>query len=299
MIDLSVVIGTFNQADALERTLRSYARQTCPMDRFEIVVVDSESADATAVVCAPAKYPFALRYVRRRNEGKSAARNTGVAAATGDLVLLTDADVTADASLVECHLDAQRDCPGAVVVGQQFMVESPEAGQAGGRPCLNPSWRRGRRLSWRQFVTGNASLERQRLTGSGGFDEQFRGYGYEDYELGYRLAQGGAAFVFEPGAINFHHHPVTFEQDLVRKEEAGRAAVHFAERHPSVRLRIHLGLTPLNRALFGRLLPGRLGGALRHWSARDSALGRLAKHLLLECAFHRGVLGATNGRNGK
>lgn len=298
MIDVSVVIGTHNQADALERTLRSYARQTWPADRFEIVVVDSDSADATPDLCAPERYPFALRYIRRRNQGKSAARNTGLTAATGALVLLSDADVTADASLVERHLNAQRDYPGSVVVGQQFMVDDPELGQAGGRPCLNPSWPRGKRLSWRQFVTGNASLARQRLADSGGFDENFRGYGYEDYELGYRLARSGAAFVFEPGAVNFHHHPVAFEQELVRKEEAGGAAVHFAKCHPSVRLRVHLGLTPLNRALFGRFFPGKLAGPLLHLSSRDSALGRIAKHLLLESAFHRGVLRAMNGPEG-
>jgi glycosyltransferase involved in cell wall biosynthesis len=303
VIDVSVVIGTRNQAASLGRTLASYARQTWPADRFEVVVVDSESADATADVCAAAKHPFALRYIRRPNQGKSAARNAGLAAAAGPVVLLTDADVTADGRLIERHRDAQRDYPGTVVVGQQFMVDAPDAGMDGGgqpvgRPCLDRAWRRGRRLSWRQFVTGNASLGRRQLLDCGGFDEHFRGYGYEDYELGYRLAQAGAAFVFDPGAINFHYHPVSFDEELVRKEEAGQAAVYFATRHPSAGLRLHLGLTPWNRALFSRFPPRTLDASLRRLSSRGSAVGRMARHLLLVSAFHRGAIRAVRTPGG-
>ncbi|MEW5981249.1 MAG: glycosyltransferase family 9 protein [Acidobacteriota bacterium] len=295
MIDMSVVIGTRNQEASLARTLESFARQTWPANGFEIVVVDSESLDGTPGVCTAERYPFTIRYIRRFDEGKSKARNVGIAAATGPFVLLTDSDVTAHPALVERHVAAQRDFPGSVVVGQQFMVDSPDAERLGARPCLNPTWRRGRRLTWRQFVTGNASLSRRRLEEVGGFDECFTGYGYEDYELGYRLAARGTAIVFEPGAVNFHYHPVALGDDLVRREQAGRAAVLFARRHPAVRLRLHLGLTPWNRGLYRWFPPPTLGQLLLRLSTRDSAIGRTARHLLLESAFHRGAMRAMNG----
>jgi glycosyltransferase involved in cell wall biosynthesis len=298
-MDLSVVIGTFNQAPVLRHVLRSFADQTCPADRFEVVVVDSESTDETPAVCRPSVYPFALLYLRRANEGKCRARNAGLAAARSPAVLLTDADVLADQALVATHLAALAAFPGAVIVGQQYMVDAPDRHRTAGRPCLNPRWVRGKSLSWRQFVTGNASLSRDVLLDLGGFDEGFRGYGFEDYELGYRLAQRQVRFVFEPAAINYHFHPVAFESDLLRKHEAGRAAVYFARRHPSRALRVHLGLTPVNRALYDRIGASRwlerMCRALQH---RENAAGRFAKHMLLEIAYHRGAREAWWERQG-
>jgi glycosyltransferase involved in cell wall biosynthesis len=332
-MDLSVVIGTCNQAPTLRYVLRSFADQTYPADRFEVVVIDSESTDDTAAVCEAGDCPFALVYVRKKNEGKCSARNVGLATARSGAVLLTDADVLADPTLVAAHVAALAEFPGVVVVGQQYMVDwpdhnrlqasgfrlqachelqpigsrstvarGPEPGarspMAAGHPCLNPRWSRGRSLSWRQFVTGNASLSRETLLEVGGFDEGFRGYGFEDYELGYRLAGRGVRFVFEPTAINYHFHPVAFESDLVRKREAGRAAVYFASRHPSRALRVHLGLTPLNRALYGRIAVFRwLERTCRALQGRQSPAGRIARHMLLEIEYQHGAREAWRDKN--
>jgi glycosyltransferase involved in cell wall biosynthesis len=285
VIHVSVVIGTRNQAGMLARVLETFAAQDFPLDAFEVVVVDSDSGDATASVCEPRRHPFALRYVRKANTGKSSARNVALAEASGELVLLTDGDVLADPSLLSQHVRAHSDHPGSVIVGQQFMVDQPSADRTG-RACLPRSWERGRRLTWRQFVTGNASLPTRVIRDVGGFDEGFVGYGYEDYELGYRIAVQGVRFVFEPAAINYHCHPVAFEDDVVRKREAGQGAVYFATRHPSWRLRAELGLTPFNRALF-RAMPS--DGVVSRWCRRHvhqpSLVGRVARHLVLESTF--------------
>ena len=297
MIDLSVVIGTFNQAPALLHVLQSFGDQTHPADRFEVVVVDSESTDETRAICQEGRFPFSLVYLRRPNEGKCAARNAGLRLARAEHVLLTDGDVLADRGLIAAHVAALSQFAGAGVVGQQYMVPRPERERANGRPCLSPHWSRGRPLSWREFVTGNASLSRAALLRAGGFDEGFRGYGFEDYELGYRLAQRGMRFVFDPTAINYHWHPVTFASDLLRKREAGRAAVYFATRHPSRALRIRLGVTPLNRALYGGVgIGGWVERACDSLKARDGTAGRFARHLLLELEYQRGAREAWRAR---
>jgi glycosyltransferase involved in cell wall biosynthesis len=298
MIDLSVVIGTFNQAPALRHVLQSFGDQTHPADRFEVIVVDSESTDETRAVCQAPEFPFPLVYVRRNNEGKCAARNAGLRVARAEHVLLTDGDVLADRALVAAHVAAISQFAGAVVVGQQYMVPEPRRECASARPCLSPHWSRGRALSWREFVTGNASLPRAALLQAGGFDEGFRGYGFEDYELGYRLVQRGMRFVFDPTAVNYHWHPVTFASDLVRKREAGRAAVYFAARHPSRALRIQLGVTPLNRALYrGIGAAGWLERACDSLKNGDGPAGRCARHLLLELEYQRGAGEAWRARN--
>ena len=91
----SVVIGTFNRASYLADTLESIAATRAPGLDWDVVVVDNNSTDATREVVAryAASYPVPLQYVFEREQGFAAARNAGIAASTGELVILTDDDV--------------------------------------------------------------------------------------------------------------------------------------------------------------------------------------------------------------
>jgi len=91
---ISVVIPSFNRADLLPRTVASVAGQTLPP--FETIIVDDESKDDTPAVVERLKreYPdLSITFIRHdRNKGESGARNTGLAAATGDVVAFLDSD---------------------------------------------------------------------------------------------------------------------------------------------------------------------------------------------------------------
>lgn len=97
---LSVVICTYNRSGSLAETLASVNACTLPGDcTVELVVVDNNSTDDTAAVCATfagvARIPF--RCVKETAQGLSHARNRGVAEATGDVVIFTDDDVLVNA----------------------------------------------------------------------------------------------------------------------------------------------------------------------------------------------------------
>jgi glycosyltransferase involved in cell wall biosynthesis len=290
MIEISVVIGARNQRAVLEATLEALASQSLARGAYEVVVVDSASTDGTRDLCLNRDWPMSLRYAARENAGKCAARNDAIRLARGGLVFLTDADVVAEPDLLARHAARHASRPGCVVVGRQRIVDRLDEIGASRREALRGSPRAGARLTWRQFVTGNASVARQVLIEAGSFDEDFQGYGYEDYELGYRLAQRGVTFVYEPAAVNWHCHKVGFDEDLARKREAGAAAVLFARKHPSRALRTQLGLHPLNRFLWR--WPHEQGWLARvshrHRNA-DGFRGRLARWFLLEYAFQSGV----------
>jgi len=290
MMDISVVIGTRNQWPTLERVLASFATQTLPPATFEVVVVDSESTDGTGSACAAGQWPFALRYVRRRDTGKAAARNEAIRLAGAALLFLTDGDVLAHPDLLASHLAAQRRRPGAAIVGRQIVIDALDEMRAGGRAALPRGRRQGQRLRWNELVTGNLSIPRQVLLDAGLFDEDFVGYGYEDYELGYRIAGCGVPILYQPSAINYHWHPVRFEDDLGRKREAGRSAVLFCRKHPSPLLRWRIGMHPINRRLWGAVSEdGRLLRVCRRWAAVPSRKGRAARSILLEWSFQQGV----------
>jgi glycosyltransferase involved in cell wall biosynthesis len=89
MTSFSVVICTYNRADRVGRAINSVLNQT--FEDLELIVVDDGSIDNTAVVVATFDDPR-MHYVRRDNGGLSAARNTGVAHATGRYVTFLDDD---------------------------------------------------------------------------------------------------------------------------------------------------------------------------------------------------------------
>jgi glycosyltransferase involved in cell wall biosynthesis len=87
-LSVSVVIPAYNLARYLPQAIDSALAQTLPA--AEVVVVDDGSWDETPRVLA--SFGGRIRAIRQENRGLSAARNAGVAGASGDLIAFLDAD---------------------------------------------------------------------------------------------------------------------------------------------------------------------------------------------------------------
>src|SRR5919201_1733113 len=85
---VSVVIAVYNGARWIAETLDSVLAQSFP--RFEVIVVDDGSTDATPAVAA--SYGDRVRYLRQDNGGQPSARNAGIRAARGSYIAFVDAD---------------------------------------------------------------------------------------------------------------------------------------------------------------------------------------------------------------
>ena len=95
-MDISVVLATYNRASSLQVTLESLLALVSPAGlSWELLVVDNNSTDLTRLnvekFAAIAKFP--VRYVFERKQGRSAALNTGIVDARGEIVAFTDDDV--------------------------------------------------------------------------------------------------------------------------------------------------------------------------------------------------------------
>ena len=260
MTDISVVIPTRNRIDTLKLVLPTLLHQTLDSTRYEVVVADSRSSDGTATHVQgliEGLQPGFLRYVPGDYSSRAAARNAGAAAARAPIILFTDADILASETLLERHLDDHRTAVGAVaVVGCELRVDSLEDYQEQRekpsiRKPLQRPWRR--RLSWLYFLTGNASVRRDDFNKVGGFDEAFVGYGHEDLELGYRLRKSGVTIVYDRDAVNYHWHPVGYEEEVGRMELAGVSTVRFYRKHRDFEVKLKLGMTPVSLALHSML----------------------------------------------
>jgi mycofactocin glycosyltransferase len=90
---VSIVIPVYNRPAEIEECLESLQNLDYPSEKTEIIVVDDASRDHTAAVVRR----FGVRLiVQPNNMGQSAARNTGVAAAKGEIIAFLDSDCIAE-----------------------------------------------------------------------------------------------------------------------------------------------------------------------------------------------------------
>ncbi len=91
----SIIICTRNRAESLRSTLESIGKISVPQGWVvELLVVDNGSADHTsAVVSAAQRNNIILRYINEPKAGQCHARNTGLDATSGEIILFTDDDV--------------------------------------------------------------------------------------------------------------------------------------------------------------------------------------------------------------
>ncbi|MCR4784624.1 MAG: glycosyltransferase [bacterium] len=246
-IKISVVVPTFNRADKLKEVLPTLLNQTMPSDEYEILLCDSGSTDGTAELVDGLGAPN-LHLLTGPNQGRSGARNRGIDQAQGEIVLFTDADILADPNLLALHLRYHEAHPGNAVVGNEIQVKSLEEYQLFSQdPAAHSRHKSTRRfLPWHYFLTGNASVPRDLLIKVGKFDISFQGYGHEDLELGYRLIKAGLKIYYAPNAINYHWHPVTFEEQKKRMHMAGHSTVRFYRKYRDLRIALQMGLNPIS-----------------------------------------------------
>ena len=112
MIQATLLIATYNRAELLDETLTSIRALRVRTGRqWDVIVVDNNSTDGTrAVVERQARdFPVPLRYLFEGHQGRSSALNTGIAAASGDVIAMTDDDVRVETGWLEAACVALED----------------------------------------------------------------------------------------------------------------------------------------------------------------------------------------------
>jgi GT2 family glycosyltransferase len=299
-VSLSIVVPTHDRRARLGRLLGALARLYRAGARFDVVIVIDGSTDGTAQMLSAFAAPYRLQVIAQPQRGPGAARNAGIRAATGDVLLFLDDDVVPQGDFVKHHLSIHRRDSSAVVLGR--IVPPPGASipawhywEATTQARQFAAMRDGRLApSWGNFYTGNASVRREHAIRVGGFDESFvRG---EDVEFGHRLAASGLRFHYAGDAL-VHHEGIdrTLEGWLTFAFEYGRHAIVLERRlgsgdaghiHEQWR-RAH----PLNRVLarwcVGHAARARMTvGALTRAVAMSRPLPRRVQFYLCSALFN-------------
>lgn len=290
MPEISVVIPTYNRLETLAHVIPTLLAQDLPASDFEVLVCDSNSNDGTAEYLAgvSAQHPN-VRHLPGPYTGRAAARNAGIDAARGEVVLFNDADILASPDLLSQHLRHHRAQRKIAVVGLEVQVKDlDEYAYKRDHPQARGSLHKPTRtkLTWLYFLTGNASVRREDLIRVGRFDESFTGYGHEDLELGYRLSRAGITILYEPNAVNYHCQDVPHDDQKEKMRLAGRSTVRFYRKHPDFAVRLNLGMTPVSLGLHAVL--ERMPGVLAFFDAR-SKHSKFARDLVQQYHYVSGV----------
>ncbi|MGH7836625.1 MAG: glycosyltransferase family 2 protein, partial [Candidatus Binataceae bacterium] len=177
---VSVIVPVFNGAATVGEAIASVLAQS--YRDFELIVVDDGSTDATADVLA--RYAGAIKLITRANGGISAARNSGMRAATGEYVALLDCDDVWMPAMLEQTVAALDAAPHCVLAYTDLAVTDSE-GSALDTALVGPLSAHAPTLDemltrlW-PIMPSAVVIRRRVLEAIGGFAEEFRSYGYED-----------------------------------------------------------------------------------------------------------------------
>ena len=223
----------------LSATLASLTAQSMPKDRYEVIVVDDGSKDATPEVCGDFASRIQLSYLHIDNSGISAAKNAGILASHGKILLFFDDDDIADRRLLEEHLKAHQRHPKENVAVLGYTTWAPTlrvtplmryVTDIGRFLFAYGDLKDGQMLDFTYFWGGRSSCKRSFLAKHGVFNHQFRTI-IEDMELGYRLSKFGFQVVFHRAARSHMARPLTFEEFCDRCERQGAALFSFSRLH--------------------------------------------------------------------
>lgn len=224
---VDVVIPCFNHGRFLAEAVDSALRQTYP--HVKVTVVDDGSTDDTPVVAG--RFGDRIQYLLKTNGGLAAARNTGIEATQGDLLVFLDADDFLHDDSIRSHLEVMQQRPEVSVTYGNYLYVN-EAGEEIGRDepidfGTDP---------FHSLVSGFVppvhamTFRRSAIVNAGGFDSSIRWH--EDLELWLRIAAAGHRFakVDYLGAC-YRKHPGTLTKQTLEMSQWGLVVLRGTRRY--------------------------------------------------------------------
>jgi len=237
-MEISIIIPTFNRAEILKKCLDSLSNQT--YKNFEVVIIDDGSIDDTKKIVLGFK-GLRIRYIYQEHTQQGVARNKGLKIAKGKYVVFIGDDIIPEKNWLYEHIKIHKKKKNVAVLGltlwpKKWRINKFMRYLAPKGPQFN-YWKIKNKedCGWEFFWTSNISLEKKWFA-KDKFDENFRGWGYEDLELGYRLEKRGLEIIFNPKAVAYHYHYYDKPEEFLKKQQnAGKSAVYFSRKFPELK----------------------------------------------------------------
>lgn len=187
MINVSIIIPTYNHEHYLTESIQSALDQTVPC---EIIVIDDGSTDGSLNVAKT----FPVKVIHQVNKGLASARNTGIMNATGDYILPLDSDDLLKENCVERIIEVIEQT-NADIVAPSFKCFGTQNHDV----IIYPT------PTLQDFLTANriaycAAMKKSVLVEVGGYSPRMT-WGYEDYALWIDLLERGKTLAVIPETL--------------------------------------------------------------------------------------------------
>ncbi len=223
---ISVVVCSYNGSRTLRDCLEALQRLDYP--NYEVIIVNDGSTDHTEAIAQD--YPF--RIISTANQGLSNARNTGLHAASGEMVAYTDDDAYPDPHWL-------------TYLGHMFLTTSHAAVGGPNLPPKDDGWvaecvahAPGGPIhvllddQLAEHIPGcNMAFRKDRLVSIGGFDPQYRAAG-DDVDICWRLQEKGWTIGFHAAAQVWHHRRNSIRTYWKQQRGYGRAEALLEQKWP-------------------------------------------------------------------
>lgn len=220
----SIIIPVYNQVESLLAVLKSLAYQDIDKHYFEIVIVDDGSTDRLRTMeggTLTLIYDIPIKLIHRENGGRAKARNDGINNSSADILIFCDADRIPESSFISKHIEKQNSNIDVVIgASLDFWGNNKYIETLDWRKIDSLS-REGTYLKkvskyyqhdksgieknrWLTLLIGNSSIKKSCIDDVGGFNNVFKEWGFEHFELGYRLEKRGYIFGYDDFIKNYH-----------------------------------------------------------------------------------------------
>jgi cellulose synthase/poly-beta-1,6-N-acetylglucosamine synthase-like glycosyltransferase len=232
---VSVVVPVFNDPEGIRGCITALRRQRYAEDRYEIIVVDNGSTDATPAVLRELEIKF---LVERSRRSSYAARNAGLRAAGGEVLAFTDADCTPDPGWLEQGVETLKESGAALVGGRvRFRLSARPRGAEIWDSITNMQVEQGIRERG-VGKTANLFVERQVFDRVGPFSDELASGG--DVAWTRRASRHGFEIAYAPNAAV--EHPARRLKSLIHKQfrvGRGQAALRIDDGRSKVQIAAH------------------------------------------------------------
>src|SRR5712691_585073 len=254
MLSVSVVVPILNAIRTLPSCLAAIER--LDPKPLEIVLVDNGSTDGTLTALrefARDHRSFDVKVLEEPRRGAAAARNAGLHAAKGDVIVFIDSDCAPDPTWLSYLIEPFRDPRVGAVAGR--VVAAPAAStmelfsalytlQLPNRPARAREW-----TPWEGgYVTANFAVRRSLLMELNGIDENSVGgtAAGSDYELCARLYAASFEIVYLPEATVLHYHRTTLPGMVRQAFDYGQSHAYLISRKLTRGLWVDLLMHPFS-----------------------------------------------------
>lgn len=216
---VSVIIPTYKHRDFVLQTLDSVFAQT--FSDYEVIVVNDGSPDDSAELLRPLAQQGVIRYIEQPNAGQGAARNRGLAEASGEFIAFLDDDDLWPTDKLEWQVAALRENPDIGVIAGSVQKIDDEGVLLEDDPHDYQKQIYATSITFESLFVGNpitspgqTLIRASALREVGGFDENF--WGVDDFDLWFRLSHEVKFLLSQRLGIYYRTHANNASKDVAK-----------------------------------------------------------------------------------